>query len=98
MINDQDKEILNELVMNECTKLKITKETIMNNERIIYGDYFNGIDGENRPFVQIVDIPKMIEKIEEYLEDYNSAVKHPMKLVMFLEACDHVSRICRVLR
>ena len=40
----------------------------------------------------------MIEKIVEYLEDYNSGSKHPMKLIMFVDACDHVSRICRVLR
>ena len=37
-------------------------------------------------------------KIEEYLEEYNSAVKTQMKLVMFLDACDHVSRIERVIR
>ena len=40
----------------------------------------------------------MIKRIEEYLEDFNSGSKHPMKLVMFLDACSHVSRICRVLR
>ncbi len=40
----------------------------------------------------------MIQKIVEYLEEFNSGTKHPMKLVMFLDACDHVSRICRVLR
>jgi dynein heavy chain len=28
----------------------------------------------------------------------NAGAKHPMKLVMFLDACDHVSRICRILR
>ena len=32
------------------------------------------------------------------MEEYNAGTKHPMKLVMFLDACDHVSRICRVLR
>ena len=40
----------------------------------------------------------MVKKIEGYLEDYNSGQKNPMKLVMFLDACDHVSRICRILR
>jgi dynein heavy chain len=40
----------------------------------------------------------MIKKIEFYLEDFNSGSKHPMELVMFLDACDHVSKICRVLR
>ena len=37
-------------------------------------------------------------KIEEYLEDYNSTSKTQMKLILFLDACDHVARICRVLR
>jgi dynein heavy chain len=98
MINTADKGVLLDLLVDECIKLKVTKDTLFNAETFIFGYYFNGIDGENRPFIQIQDIPKMIEKIEEYLEDYNSSQKHPMKLVMFLEACDHVSRICRVLR
>jgi dynein heavy chain, axonemal len=37
-------------------------------------------------------------KVEEYLEEYNNATKNPMRLVMFLDACDHVARISRVLR
>lgn len=32
------------------------------------------------------------------MEEYNSSVKNQMHLVMFLDACDHVSRIQRVLR
>jgi dynein heavy chain len=40
----------------------------------------------------------MLSKIIEFLEEYNQGSKSPMKLVMFLDACDHVSRICRVLR
>lgn len=40
----------------------------------------------------------MVSKISEYLDDYNSMSKSPMKLILFLDACDHVARICRVLR
>ena len=40
----------------------------------------------------------MMKKIEEYLEDYNSTSKSPMRLILFLDACDHVSRIERVIR
>lgn len=36
--------------------------------------------------------------VEEYLEDYNSVSNAPMKLVMFLDAIEHVSRITRVIR
>jgi len=39
-----------------------------------------------------------VNKVIEYLEEYNSSVKNQMKLVMFLDACDHVSRISRVVR
>jgi dynein heavy chain len=35
---------------------------------------------------------------EEYLEDYNSVIQSPMRLVMFLDAIEHVSRVCRVIR
>lgn len=98
MINNQDKDTLVDLCIAEGEKMKVAKPAILNVERVIYGDYFNGIDGENRPYIQITDIPAMIEKIIEYLEDFNSGSKHPMKLVMFLDACDHVSRICRILR
>ena len=40
----------------------------------------------------------MMKKIEEYLEDHNSTSKSPMRLILFLDACDHVARICRILR
>jgi hypothetical protein len=36
--------------------------------------------------------------VEEYLEDYNSVSNAPMRLVMFLDAIEHVSRITRVIR
>lgn len=53
---------------------------------------------ENRPYKNIPDLKAMQSKVEEYLEEYNSATKNPMRLVMFLDACDHVARIARVLR
>jgi len=98
MINNEDKQVLQDLLVAEIEKFKLKKEDIFNVERIIFGDYISGIDGENRPYVQVLDIKLMITKIEEYLEDHNQGSKQPMKLVMFLDACDHVSRICRVLR
>ena len=36
--------------------------------------------------------------VEEYLEDCNASSTSPMKLVMFLDAIEHVARVCRVLR
>lgn len=70
----------------------------MDRERIVFGDYQFGNDSDNRPYQIVDDLKAFVKRIEEYLEDFNSTSKHQMKLVMFLDACDHVSRICRVLR
>lgn len=58
----------------------------------------SGIDLEVRSYIMILDLKDMVKKIEGYLDDFNSGTKVPMKLIMFLDACDHVSRICRILR
>ena len=58
----------------------------------------DGIEAETRLYNQIVDVTVLNQKIIDYLEDYNATVKVQMKLVMFLDACDHVARITRVLR
>ena len=48
-----------------------------------------------RVYTQITDMSKLVKVVEEYLEDYNSVSNAPMKLVMFLDAIEHVSRITR---
>jgi len=58
----------------------------------------DGIDSDTRLYRQVPDLKVLVMKVDEFLEDYNSMVKTQMPLVMFLDACDHVSRIARVLR
>jgi dynein heavy chain len=70
----------------------------MNSKRLVYGDYMDGIEVDTRVYRQVTDLKLLVEKIIEYLEEYNGSVKNQMKLVMFLDACEHVSRITRVVR
>lgn len=58
----------------------------------------DGIDAEPRIYRQIPDLKIFVTKIEEFLEEYNGSVKLQMHLVMFVDACEHVSRITRVIR
>lgn len=67
-------------------------------ERIVFGDFMFGNDLLDRPYDLIEDMALFQKRISDYLEDMNAGAKHPMKLVMFLDACEHVSRICRILR
>lgn len=54
MISQEDRDTLDRLLIDEATNtFKLTREGIYATERIIFGDYINGIDGENRPYVWI---------------------------------------------
>lgn len=46
-----DKQILLDLLLVEAEKVKLKKADIFHVERLVFGDYMNGIDGENRPYV-----------------------------------------------
>ncbi len=99
LIDNIDRDWLDEILLDEAEKTyNLTKKEIYNAERLIFGDYMGGIDVENRVYLQVENLKDFVSKIEGYLEDYNSSVKTQMKLVMFLDACDHVSRIERVIR
>lgn len=99
LIDNPDREWLDDLLLQEVEKTyNFTQKEIFNAERLIFGDYMGGIDVDNRVYQQVENLKEFVAKIEEYLEDYNSTVKNQMKLVMFLDACDHVSRIERVIR
>jgi dynein heavy chain len=99
LIDDKDRSWLNGLLTEQATKtFKLDNAEVMNSKRLVYGDYMDGIEVETRVYRQVTDLKLLVEKIIEYLEEYNGSVKNQMKLVMFLDACEHVSRITRVVR
>lgn len=51
-----------------------------------------------RVYDEVMDPQAVIVKMEEFLTDHNAMSKRPMNLAMFLYACEHISRICRVLK
>lgn len=87
-----------QLVQRAQSKFAISGKEIFNCERLIFGDFYEGIDVDTRIYKQVMDLEKMVEKIKEFLEEYNGDNKSQMHLVMFLDACDHVCRISRVIQ
>jgi dynein heavy chain len=75
---------------------KMEVDTVYARERLIFASFMNQ-DVENRFYEEVTDLKVMKEAIEDYLEDYNNVFTITMPLVMFLDACEHCSRICRVL-
>jgi len=99
LIDDVDRKWLDKVLSEQaCTTFKLEQAEVFNAKRLVFGDYMDGIDVETRVYRQITDLNVLVNKVVEYLEEYNGSVKNQMKLVMFLDACDHVSRISRVVR
>lgn len=98
LINDEDAQWLDQTLAQLLEKhFRLAWSDVVTTDRLLYGDYL--VPGADpKPYVQIADMPQLIKVVEEYLEDYNSVSNKPMKLVMFLDAIEHVSRICRVIR
>ncbi|KAJ3111551.1 Dynein heavy chain 1, axonemal [Phlyctochytrium bullatum] len=78
-------------------QLQLTWQEVVTNEPLLYGDYMTP-GADPKVYVEIKDMRRLVKLAEEYLEDYNSTTTSPMRLVMFLDAIEHVSRICRIIR
>ena len=65
-------------------------------DRLIFASFLTQ-EIENRSYEEVENLKQMKESIEEYLEDYNNVFAITMPLVMFLDACEHCARVCRVL-
>jgi dynein heavy chain len=72
-------------------------DTLVTTDRIIFGDYM--VPGADpKLYSEVLDQKHLRKVIESYLDDFNAQTNKPMRLVMFLDAIDHVSRISRILR
>ena len=101
MVNNEDREWFRDLVD------KVSKEKFngvgwddvvgVDGERLVFG-YYLVPGAEPRQYQRVRDMNELRRVVEEALDDYNSVTNAPMKLVMFLDAIEHVSRVCRVIR
>uniref|UniRef100_A0A1X7UKU1 AAA+ ATPase domain-containing protein n=2 Tax=Amphimedon queenslandica TaxID=400682 RepID=A0A1X7UKU1_AMPQE len=66
---------------------------------ILFGDFLKiGASPTDRVYEELVNTNKVISVLEEYLDDFNLNSSKEMKLVFFLDAVQHVSRIARMVR
>ena len=98
LVNDEDRAWLDRLLRASLeSNMHLEWQTVVPTQRLVYGDYM--IPGADpKVYEEVPDMNTLVPTIEEYLMDFNAESKTPMKLVMFLDAIEHVSRISRVLR
>jgi dynein heavy chain, axonemal len=101
LINKDDKEwFIKQLEETSSTFLKKKwRDIAPPGKNILFGTYGDPtVLVESRLYQEIVDETKLIESMNEYLEDFNQTTKGTqMNLVLFMNAIEHVSRISRVI-
>ena len=64
-------------------------------EPIIFADF---VDNKSTAYAECQDHQKLLDKVSECLEDYNSVSKFRMELVLFTSFIQHIGRVIRVLK
>ncbi|KAI8926816.1 dnah1 protein [Entophlyctis helioformis] len=98
LVDNVDKGWFKNLIMTTMNdKLDLSWGEVVISEPLLYGDYMTP-GADPKIYTEVKDLRRLVKLAEEYLDDYNSTSTSPMKLVMFLDAIEHVSRICRIIR
>ncbi|KAF4757736.1 Dynein heavy chain 1, axonemal, partial [Perkinsus olseni] len=97
LINDEDRAWFNSQCRQRIPLFKgPTEEEVYDKPSLVFGDFLS--TGDEKYYVEVEDLSKIQATMETYLDDYNNSNTHQMPLVMFFNACEHVARICRVIR
>ncbi|KAL0223335.1 hypothetical protein P9112_002725 [Eukaryota sp. TZLM1-RC] len=98
LINDEDRNTFEAIVKKQVSQhFELGFDDVSSTFRLIFGDFLSG-SADNRKYEEIKSVQNLINRVRDYLEDYNLVSQQAMNLVMFQNAVEHVTRIVRVLR
>nr|XP_023655546.1 dynein heavy chain 1, axonemal [Paramormyrops kingsleyae] len=93
----EDRRCFDELLQAQIRQFGCHFEEVAPHQPVLFGDFM--VSGaENKVYQLIDDKDRLVHVIEEYMEEYNQTSTTKMKLVLFMDAIEHVCRISRVLR
>ncbi|KAL4429885.1 hypothetical protein ABPG74_022908 [Tetrahymena malaccensis] len=102
LTTEEDRQYLKNLLIGYFEQFGLNQKDVLDMDRIIFGDFIQGRDSDSRPYQQVPDLNELLTKMNDFQDEYNNEVgvhsKKAMKLVMFLDACEHISRIARIIR
>ena len=82
---------------NDINKMVQNGEEVKELKTMVYGDFMvPGADPQI--YEEILDKPKLLSIVTDYLSDHNATSKQPMDLVLFDYALEHMARIARCIK
>ncbi|XP_078663939.1 dynein axonemal heavy chain 1-like [Branchiostoma floridae x Branchiostoma belcheri] len=97
LVDDTDREWFDDLSKEKMQKLGVPFEEAVPQLPVLFGDFMQP-NSDNKLYNYISDIPKMVQIMVDYLDDYNQINTARMRLVLFMDAVKHVCRISRIIR
>lgn len=98
LVNDQDKSYFKNLMQEICIEF-FQKPIVQLNETIMFGDFIIfGQAVEDRIYEELTDLEKLKNVLFDYLDDYNGLKGQDVKLILFQDAIEHITRLARLLR
>eukprot|EP01012_Entosiphon_sulcatum_P030911 TRINITY_DN3847_c0_g1_i1.p1 TRINITY_DN3847_c0_g1~~TRINITY_DN3847_c0_g1_i1.p1 ORF type:complete len:4187 (-),score=787.17 TRINITY_DN3847_c0_g1_i1:47-10915(-) len=98
LINDEDRGTFQLLLDAQLNKhFRMSYGSVVTAERLLYGDFLIP-SAEPKIYDEISDLERLANVVNDYLDDYNREITPAMPLIMFLDAIEHVCRLCRTLR
>ncbi|XP_069792874.1 dynein axonemal heavy chain 1 isoform X2 [Narcine bancroftii] len=97
LVNVTDCNWFENLMHDKLLELGTSFEEVAPHLPVLYGD-FMAIGTDNKIYEFISDHEKMVNVIEEYMDDFNQTSTNKVKLILFMDAIQHICRISRILR
>ncbi|OWK02778.1 hypothetical protein Celaphus_00010474, partial [Cervus elaphus hippelaphus] len=97
LVNDEDRDWFDKLLESHMDEWEVGFEEVCPFQPILYGDFMSP-GSDVKSYELITNERKMMQVIEEYMEDYNQINTTKLRLVLFMDAMSHVCRISRTLR
>ncbi|XP_054832932.1 dynein axonemal heavy chain 1 [Eublepharis macularius] len=97
LVNEEDRTWFDDLMKTMMLEWETTFDEVVPFQPLLYGDFM--MPGADMKLYELIeDKEKLLHVIEEYMEEYNQINTTKMKLVLFMDAMEHICRITRILR
>ncbi|KAL7843672.1 hypothetical protein AOLI_G00251840 [Acnodon oligacanthus] len=97
LVSAEDRDWFDQLLQQHIQEFGCSFQEVVPHQPLLFGDFM--VPGTDSKVYQLIeDREKLARVMEEYMEDYNQVSTTKMKLVLFMDAIQHVCRISRILR
>ncbi|XP_046731532.1 dynein axonemal heavy chain 1 [Silurus meridionalis] len=97
LVNQEDRDWFDKLLQECIEEFDCNFQEVVPCQPVLFGDFIDP-GSDTKVYQLIEDIEKLSRVMEEYMDDYNQISTTKMKLVLFMDAIQHVCRISRILR